>query len=199
MYFKEDPPVLCRNTCFSSLATILQCCHGYIKGSPAVTEKKKSIPLTVSLLKKTRGKKTLAVLLDAAKTLAELHHMTCIFNLLFFLPTSALPPQKGSWPCSLQVWQRNTEPATQQWKRICDGRSAASPFRVSACQCGFEWAVVLIFPPFLSTLLREAEEPFGKEVQGQSKVLRPHPTAQRARSCFFPVCDLQRKSSLVDL
>lgn len=195
-YFKEDAPVICCNICFFPCQhpSTLSWLHKRIPCSHTKKEKK-SIPLTLSLLGNKGGIKTLAVLLDVAKTVAEPHPMARYFQSSLFLPTSALPPQKGSRPCSLQVRQRNTEPATPQWKRICDGRTAAATFRVSACQCGFEWAVVLIFPPFLSTLLREAEEPSGTEVRVESKVLRPHLAEQGARSRFFP-CAQQRQLRL---
>lgn len=90
-YFKDDAPVI-----FPSPATFLQRCHGYIKGFPAVTVGKMSIPLTVSLLEKQRRSKNTCSeqLLDAAKTVVELHLMTLYFQSSLLLPTSAVPPQK---------------------------------------------------------------------------------------------------------
>lgn len=90
-YFKDDAPVI-----FPSPATFLQRCHGYIKGFPVVTIGKTSIPLTVSLLEKQRRSKNTCSeqLLDAAKTVVELHLMTLYFQSSLLLPTSAVPPQK---------------------------------------------------------------------------------------------------------
>lgn len=73
-YFKA--PVI-----FLSLATILQRCHGYIKGFPAVTVGKKRLyPWQWACWENKGGIKTLAVLFDAAKTAAELHPMTRYFH-----------------------------------------------------------------------------------------------------------------------
>lgn len=186
-YFKDDAPVI-----FPSPATFLQRCHGYIKGFPVVTVGKTSIPLTVSLLEKQRRSKNTCSeqLLDAAKTVVQLHHMTLYFQSSLLLPTSAVPPQKRKSAALTSRPDRGTrsQPRRNERGSVTGGRQPL-PSGSAPVNAGSEWVVVLIFPPFLSTLLREAEEASGTEVRGQSEVLRPQLAAQRAPSCYFPACN----------